>query len=1398
MKTKFTKKGRRILSAALCLLMMITALPMSAFAWTSEEGKSCTSSFGDYYVGSDGEYYRSKATYSFIVYDSKGNITVQSINAGNAKRKYLMTDNSGTHQVYCVESGVDFNTGNSYVSKSGKNSSYFQNLPTDAQFGIMMALMYGWHEGKSSPVAGTNVDDYAFATQTIIWEYQQQLRTSPSNRQSANGIDGDTYYYSLKGRPAEKCYNWILSQMSKHYTIPSFAARSQSNADTYTLKYNPDTKKYSLTLEDTNNTLSDIKFSASGISVTRSGNKYTFTSDKMITSPVTVSAQKNVNLDCGEMLIWGCVGKQTMVSGASDPVYFYLKIDTETYGTGQIKKTSEDGVVSGISFNISGNGVNKTVITGADGTVDVQLMPGVYTVTEQSIDRYEPQSVQRVTIVSGHTATVTFNNTLKRGSLEIIKNSEDNLVEGVKFHLYGTSLSGLPVDEYAVTDENGVARFENVLISGETPYTVEEVDTAIRYVVPESQTAPIEWEKVTSRSFTNILKKFNVTVTKSDAETGTAQGDASLAGAVYGIYKGEELIDTYTTDENGQFTTDYYICDDDWTIREISPSEGYLLDTTIHHIGAEPELYTVERNSTANDVTEQIIKGNIAIIKHTDDGETQIETPETGATFEVYLKAAGSYDAAKETERDILTCDENGFAQTKDMPYGVYVVEQTSGWEGRELMKPFEVFISKDGQTYRYLINNANFESYIKIVKKDAETGATIPYAGAGFQIYDPKGELVTMTFTYPEVTTIDTFYTTADGYLITPQTLEYGTGYSIVEVQAPYGYVLNSEPVYFDVTQDGSAEESGITVIEVVRSNMAQKGTITVSKSGEVFTSVSENNGMYQPVFAVQGLEGAVYEITAAEDIYTLDGTLRASKGEVVDTITTGTDGTAKSKELYLGKYEVKEITAPYGMVLNDEIHAVELVYAGQNIAVTETETSFYNERQRVEIDLVKSLETDEAYGVGNNGEIFDVTFGLYAETDLTAADGTVIPADGLIEIISLDENGKGTVNSDLPFGSYYVKELSTNSAYVLNEQKYPVHFEYAGQDTAVVHLSANDGEAIENEIIYGSVSGLKSDEDGKALGGAVIGIFKTGTEEFTKENAIQTTTSADDGSFSFEKVPYGTWVIREIESPTGFVLSEEEIAVTVGKVDEVVEIELVNYFIKGNIELTKVDADYPDNKLTGAVFEVYADTNGNGEFDKDDKLCGEMTELEGGVYQMTELRYGKYFVREKTAPDGFVLDDGVYGVSIEENGKTYTVENKAGVGFINDAQKGSLKIVKTSSDGKVEGFSFRVTSADGYDQTFKTDKNGEIFIEGLRIGEYTVSEVSDSASAGYILPADKQATVKTDSTTIVEMHNEFRDTPKTGDDFNLGLWVSLAAASVIGAGVLGFVGFKKKKKED
>ena len=1381
---KIRKLFKRAAALALAAVTALSVIPATtAFA----AGDIGTISFNFAY-DSNGNAIRYNSSDTFNGYTAGG--------TGHYHYRMFIDGETG----FCIQPGVPLKTGNTLKKAS---SDTWNALSANQKKAVGLALLYGY-QGNKNNLTGSD-DEKWLATQTLVWEFVTGCREATgSYKKVSNKIYDINFGSNYPNSGAKAAYDQIVSMLTAHNTIPSFMSGDKKDI-TKELAYKDG--KYSITLTDSNSVLSDYSFTSSdsSVKVSKSGNKLTITSEKAVSGSVRITATRNnvpTVSSSAKLIAYGDPNLQDLITGVenADTVAAYINIETPT-GTVALKKTSEDGVVEGIQFTIKGDNFNKTVKTDANGNISVEgLFPGTYTVTEQSIDRYEPQQTQTVTIIGGKTSTVTFSNTLKRGSLEVVKTSEDQFVEGVKFHLYGTSLSGLPVDEYAVTDKNGLAKFENVLISGDTPYVLEEVDTAIRYVVPASQTAPIEWKKVTNRSVTNILKKFNVTVTKTDMETGsTPQGDASLAGAVYGIYKGEELIDTYTTDENGQFTTKYYICGNDWSVREISPSEGYLLDETVHHVGAEPELYTIEYNSAANDVNEQVIKGSIAIIKHTDNGDTQIETPEEGAVFEVFLTSAGSYENAKEAERDILTCDGNGFAQTKDMPYGVYTVKQTSGWEGRELMKEFDVFINSDGQTYRYLINNANFESYIKVVKKDAETGKTIPYAGAGFQIYDPDGNLVTMTFTYPEVTAIDTFYTTAEGELITPQTLEYGKGYSLVEVQAPYGYVLNSEPVSFDVVQENSEEESGITVIEVVRSNMAQKGTITVSKSGEVFSTVAGDKGLYQPIFAVSGLEGAVYEITAAEDIVTLDGTVRAEKGEVVDTVTTGGDGTAKSKELYLGRYEIKEITAPYGMVLNDEIHSVELVYAGQEIEVTGTDTGFYNERQRVEIDLTKSLAVDEAYGIGTNGEIFDVTFGLYAAEEITAADGTAIPADGLIEVISLDENGHGKVINDLPMGSYYVQEINTNAAYIVSDTKYPVVFEYAGQDTAVVHITANEGEAITNDIIYGSVNGKKSDEDGRDLGGAVIGIFKTGTTEFTKENAIATATSKDDGSFSFAKVPYGTWIIREIESPKGYVLSEEEINVTIGAVDEAVEIGLVNYFITGSIALTKVDKDYPENKLTGAVFEVYGDTNGNGRFDKDDELIGEMGEVEKGVYQMDDLRYGMYFVREKAAPTDFVLDENVYPVSIEENGKTYNVENEAGKGFLNEAQKGSLKIVKTSSDGKVEGFSFRVIGNNGYDQTFTTDKKGEIFIEGLRIGEYTVSEVNDKASSGYILPADQKVTIKTDETATVTMHNELRDTPKTGDDFNPALWGGLAAACVIGAGVLGFVGFKsRKKKED
>lgn len=1406
MKTQKIKKCMSLFLAALMCVTTLFGIGTTAYA-AEETDEVCLVSFprdGDANYG--GEW---------------GHSSHEFMNGWSAqKSRYTTVYSMGSYDgniCYCIEPGVPLETGDRFTKK-GENfwdnypSSYNHTIsPDDIKLFIGRIFQYGYTGTVSTSWRSQNEGGdklaHAVATQLLVWETVVGERDADFNKVGTGGksaiCDQISTNHPLYSR-IMSYYNSIAASVQTHSKVPSFFAKSAGKAKNIELEW--DGEKYTATLTDTNNVLSNYSFSAStsGISFSVSGNKLTITADTAPSDTVTITAEKKNSQRRGVITwtdgVYGPNGKLqdivTYAQSVNDPVKGYLNIKV-SYGSAKIVKTSEDGKVEGISFTITGNGVNKTVKTGAGGTIQIDnLTPGVYTVTEQNYDKYEPQEVRRVTVVSGQVATVNFSNVLKRGDLTVTKTSEDGLNEGVKFHLSGTSLSGLAVDEYAVTDSSGKAYFRDVLIG--TGYVLEEVDTAIRYVVPDNQTAAVEWNKITNKSFTNILKKWNVTVTKSDYEAGTAQGNASLGGAVYGIFKGEQLIDTYTTDANGQFTTKYYVCGDDWSVREISPSEGYLLDESAHHIGAEAKNYTVEYNSTANDVTEQVIKGNIALIKHTDDGETQLETPEAGAEFEVFLKSAGGYGAAKDTERDYLVCDENGFAQTKDLPYGIYTVHQVKGWDGRELLPDFDVYIAKNGRTYRYLANNANFESYIKIVKMDAETGKVIPYAGAGFQLYRPDGSLITQTFTYPEVTTIDTFYTNDEGTLITPEKLEYGSGYSLVEVFAPYGYTLNSEPVYFDVTQDASTDEDGVTVIEVVKPNMAQKGVIKISKSGEVFSSVTETDGLYQPVFSVQGLPGAVYEITAAEDIITPDGTTRYSMGEIVDTVTTDDTGLAESKPLYLGKYEIREIKAPYGMVLNTEIRTAELVYAGQEIEITETSASFYNERQKATVSLDKVLEQNEKFGIGMNGEITAVTFGLFAAEDLTATDGSVIPADGLLEILSVDENGHAVCKTDLSFGSFYLKELSTDEHYILSDEKHPIVFDYAGQETALVEIKANDGKPIDNDLIYGEIHGLKKDEDGNALGGAVIGLFKADCTEFTRENAIITATSAEDGGFSFADVPYGNWLVREIEAPTGFVLSDETFAVTVDKDGAVIEIEIENTLIRGTMQLTKVDKDYPDNKLTGAEFSVYRDSNGNKELDADDELLGTLTETGTGVYEMPDLIYGGYFVKEQKAPEGFYLDENAYYFEIIENGKTVTVENEAGKGFVNAAQVGSLKIIKTSSDGKVEGFSFRVTGPNGYSEIFTTDKNGEILIENLRIGEHVISEVSDGASAAYILPTDKTASVFEGAVTKVEMHNELRDTPKTGDDSNPVLWLSLLGISAVGAVTLGVIGFKKRKKED
>ena len=779
--------------------------------------------------------------------------------------------------------------------------------------------------------------------------------------------------------------------------------------------------------------------------------------------------------DDDELLLYYPYGSEAyqklIYSAYYDPISMAFSGSITPLGDMKLVKTSEDGIVAGINFTVTGaNGFSKTVTTNANGEIDISdLVPGTYTITEENIDRYVPNQSQTITVSSGKTSSV---------------------------------------------------------------------------------------------SFYNILKKFRVTVTKRDYEKSHAQGDAKLGGAVYGLYKGDELVAQYTTDSNGSFTTDYYVCGTDWTVREISPSEGYLLNDTVYKVGADPKDYTVEYNNAPDmTVMEQVIKGKISIIKHTDNGETQIETPEKGAEFQIYLKSSGSFVNADKDERDTIVCDQDGFASTKLLPYGVYTVHQTKGWAGRELITDFDVFINTDGKTYKFLINNKNFESYLKVVKLDKETGKQIAYEGAAFEIYDSDNHRVTMQYTYPQVTSIHTFYTNAEGYLITPQKLPYGD-YTLKEVQAPYGYVLDDIPIPFSITQENASTDTGVTVVKVKAKDMAQKGVINITKTGETFSSVEENSGVYTPKYSVGNLKGAVFEIYAAEDITTLDGTVRYDQGSLVDTITTNDDGVAKSKELYLGKYTVIEKTAPNGYVHNAAKYDAELTYAGQNVSVTSTAVSVYNDRQKVSVSLKKIMAEDKTFGIGNNGEITSVRFGVYADDDIKASNGDVIPKDTLITFANCDKNGNIVFDCDLPVGfKWYVKEIATDKHYILSDTKYEFDTEYQGQDVKVIDIKVNNDKAIENNLIYGSVKGLKIDrETQEVIKGATFGLFFANTSELTEKNAVLTAVTDENGVFVFNNIPYGEYLIKELKPADGYLDNEDVFTVTIKDNEQVVEVTAIN----------------------------------------------------------------------------------------------------------------------------------------------------------------------------------------------------------------------------------------------
>lgn len=1116
-----------------------------------------------------------------------------------------------------------------------------------------------------------------------------------------------------------------------------------------------------------------------------------------------------------------------------DPTVYTIKAGknkvTEDFKTGTIKinKTAEDGIISGrefkITYSYNGKSLSETAKTNANGIAafddlrvyDMSTGKAItYTVSEINVDtRYEVPKAQNVTLTSGDvdlTVNVKFNNQLKTGSIKINKQSEDNQNGDREFTITGNGKT------YTIkTGSDGIAILSDIPVynsnNEKIVYTISEKNVPVRYVVPAEQTATLTADATTTKTFKNILKKFTVELTKQDSKTASEQGNGTLAGAVYGLYKDGELADTYTTDENGYFKTKEYVCGN-YTVQEISPSEGYLLDKTVYSVGAEAENYFIEHNPLSMTVTEDVIKGNIAMIKHSDDGSTQIETPEVGAEFEVYLKSSGSYANAKDSEKDCLVCDENGFAQTKDMPYGIYTVHQTKGWEGTEFIADFDVNISENGQTYRYLINNAEFKSYVKVVKVDSETGKIIPYEGAGFEIYNADGEKIAMTYSYPTPTAIDVFYTNSEGYLITPEVLPYGE-YSLVEVQAPYGYALDKTPVAFSVSSENAEKENSLTIVKVEKQNTAQKGKISVHKTGDIFTSVTtassayknENGEMivnpttYTPVFAGGDLSGAVFQVKAKEDIVTEDGTVRAYAGDVVSEITTDENGYAETEPLYLGKYEVREIKAPDGYVLNNEPKDVEVTYAGQEFEVRDTvNTAFENEYQSVRISLPKVMENDKLFGIYGENCYTSVRFGLLAPEDITAADGSVIPADGLLSEVSLAENMTAKFDVQIPFGRYYVQEIATDEHYVLNGEKYLVNFEYMGQDIRTADIDC--GQFV-NLLKRGRIEGHKVDDKSEPLENAVFGLFTADCVKFSRDTAIMTFTSDENGYFVFDEIPYGEYIIHEIEAPTGYILSDESYPVTVSEDGDVVEITAVNKPI--TVEISK--RDVYGNELVGAEMVL---ENADGEIV--DKWTSDDTN-----HVVSKLGAGEYVLKEIAAPDGYVIATDikfsidVYGnVTVENVDSTAVSDNGYPlIVMVDDTTKVRISKRDITTGEELPGATLQIIDENGNVVEEWVSADEAHFIEGKLIAgkEYTLRETI--APDGYEIANEIRFTVNEDgSVTEVVMYDEHTpdletpptvtiDTPNTGVSADNGAEFYLVAAAVIM--VFGMVIHKKNGKE-
>lgn len=1059
-----------------------------------------------------------------------------------------------------------------------------------------------------------------------------------------------------------------------------------------------------------------------------------------------------------------------------------------------------DLVKANLTTDSNGATVLKNLHLGTYTIKEVQAPENFYNGGEEKTVTlsYAGQNVETVFSES------TFVNERQKADVTVLKKDKDTLnpLDGGVFGLYAGSdiinadgnvvVSKGTLIEKAVTGEDGKAVFTADLPIGFS-YEVKEIQAPEGYVRNQEDIYSFTFsytndseEKVTfTHTFTNERVNATIRLLKKDAETNqnVPQGDATLEKAVYGLYAREDIIHpdgttgviykagdrvaTLTTDKNGEaFVENLYL--GKYFVKEITPPVGYLADESEYDLVCSYEsdlTATVERECVS---LEQVKKQPFQIIKAANNGETDADLL-SGAGFTAYLlsnlevKEDGSYDVDSaepvvigENGATEMFTDEKGYACSIALPYGTYLVRETTTPHNYKPVDDFIVRITEHSpntpQVWRVLLDE-EFEAKLKIIKQDDETKKPVLQAGTEFRIYDlDNKEYVEQVTTYPTTIVHTSFFTDEEGYLILPQNLKIGH-YRIEEVTAPNGYVLNEN--YYEIAVDSDTayqvdSVSGDVIIEVVYENHPVKGKLKIVKQGEVLDDFNKDF-----VYKMENLAGAVFEVSAAEDIYTADfqkdeegnRILEYAAGELVGTVTTDENGEVFLSDLPLGSYRIEEVKAPEGFVLNEEPQIVTFTYQDQDTPVIEQEAVFTNERQKVEVSVVKKDAETQATVAG-------AVFGLYAKEDILAHGEVIVKADTLIGKVLSDENGKAVFMNDLPFGRYYIKEEAAPDGYVSSDKVIEVIAEYQGQEIPVVELSS------EYENKPTKISIKKTDlTTGVELEGAKLTVLDN------DGNVVDSWTSVKGEEHLIERLTVGeTYTLREELAPYGY-LKAEEVTFTVEDTAEIQKVEMKDDVPTGTLiinkkgefleDVTLADTiggwishifEYITGALKDVTFEVYAledikAADGESEdYYKKDELIATITTDETGIAKLSDLPLGKYYVKEKETAEGYVLDGEIREIDL-----TYVDQDTSEVTWSGDWQNNRQKVEVTvlkkekDCDRVLEGAVFALAAKEDI-----TNKDGDVILEAGTVIEEKATDEDGKLTFEADLPIGFSYTVK------------------------------------------------------